>query len=171
MGLGFSTPLEADYNAFSFYVEVCFLKVRPGLQVERLSPQINCHAWKTELGNSFLCFLLCYQMIIFIINCYQVTFVCVFLFFFFFFLPGSTRPAQEIFAMHVCFWWKGGKNCQQDPKKTGIMLVDYLFLPYSKANLSSALVLPGDGKVGEWGTGKVWGVAVSPTLSAQPQHL
>lgn len=51
------------------------------------------------------------------------------------------------------------------------MLVDYLFLPYSKANLSSALVLPGDGKVGEWGTGKVWGVAVSPTLSAQPQHL
>lgn len=44
MRLGFSTPLEADYNAFFFYVEVCYLKVRPGLQMEMLSPQINCHA-------------------------------------------------------------------------------------------------------------------------------
>lgn len=37
--------------------------------------------------------------------------------------PGCTRLAQGISAMPVCCSWRGGRSCQQDPRKTGITWV------------------------------------------------
>lgn len=133
-----------------------FLKVRPGLQMALMgAPQINCHAWKSALENPFPCAtdaVIAWLFLLIVIKC----------FFCFSFLPGSTRPAQETFVMPVSFWWKDGKNCQQDPKKTGITLVDLsYFFPAPKLTcllLQSILRQRG-------GTAKSLGFAISHVLS------
>lgn len=108
---------------------------------------------RTLLFQQFLCFLL--------LSKWGVLLLTVVKWFLLLFSPGSMRPAQEIFAMHVSFWWKDGKNCQQDQKKTGITLVNYLFLLHPKTNSSLSLVHPAR----EGHAGKGLGFTVSITLS------
>lgn len=56
------------------------------------------------------------------------------------FLPGCMKLALETSVMPVSCLWKDGRNCQQDQKKTGIMLV--IFLNYNSVIFEVTLVSP-----------------------------